>query len=74
MRAFAHRGRRTPTLWASLYETFLLVDADTIVWGDMRTLADFDRFDFIVDSPGIEPVRTVMDVDQASACSPDFVS
>ena len=70
---------RTPraknaALWASPYETFLLVDADTIVWGDMRKLADFDRFDFIVDSPGVEPVRTVMDVDQASACFPDFDS
>ena len=58
-------GFRTPraknaALWASPFETFLLVDADTIVWGDMRELADFDRFDFIVDSPGIEPVRTVM--------------
>jgi len=72
-------GFRTPraknaALWASPYETFLLVDADTIVWGDMRELADFDRFDFIVDSPGIEPVRTVMDVAQASACFPDFDS
>jgi hypothetical protein len=68
---------RTPraknaALWASPYETFLLIDADTIVWGDMRKLADFDRFDFVVDSPGVEPVRTVMDVDQARVCFPDF--
>jgi hypothetical protein len=67
------RAKNT-ALWASPYETFLLLDADTIVWGDMRKLADFDRFDFIVDSPGVEPLHSVMDVDQASACFPDFHS
>ena len=70
---------RTPraknaALWASPYETFLLLDADTIVWGDMRKLADFDRFDFILDSPGVEPLHSVMDVEQATMCFPDFDS
>jgi hypothetical protein len=72
--SFRSPRAKNVALWASPYETFLLVDADTIVWGDMRELADFDRFDFIVDSPGIEPVRTVMDVDQASTCFPNFDS
>ena len=67
------RAKNAP-LWASPYETFLLLDADTIVWGDMRKLADFDRFDFILDSPGVEPLHGVMDVEQASTCFPDFDS
>lgn len=65
---------KNAALWASPYETFLLLDADTIVWGDMRKLADFDRFDFIIDSPGVEPLHGVMNVEQASRCFPDFDS
>ena len=33
--------------WASPYERFLYLDADTLVWGDLRTHAEFDRYDFI---------------------------
>ena len=58
-------------LWASPFETFLLLDADTIVWGDMRTLVDFDHVDFVLDSGG-EPSRSVMDVDLVARHVPDF--
>ena len=34
--------------WLSPYERFLCLDADTIVWGDLRIYAELDRFDFIV--------------------------
>jgi len=35
--------------WEAPWPTFLLVDADTIVWGDVRRHARFDRFDMITD-------------------------
>lgn len=33
--------------WASPYERFLCIDADTVVWGDVRIYAEFDKYDFI---------------------------
>jgi hypothetical protein len=33
--------------WTSPYERFLLIDADTLIWGDVRTYAKLDQFDFI---------------------------
>jgi hypothetical protein len=72
--SFRSPRAKNAALWASPYETFLLLDADTIVWGDMRKLADFDRFDFILDSPGVEPLHSVMDVEQATTWFPDFDS
>jgi hypothetical protein len=33
--------------WLSPYERFLYLDADTLVWGDLRACADFDKYDFI---------------------------
>jgi hypothetical protein len=33
--------------WKSPYERFLYLDADTLVWGDVRAYADFEKFDFI---------------------------
>ena len=37
-------------LWESPYEHFLLMDSDTVLWGDVRGLADFTKFDFVVDT------------------------
>ncbi len=37
--------------WASPYERFLCLDADLLVWGDLREYAEFDKFDFIVTYP-----------------------
>ncbi len=34
--------------WMSPYERFLCLDADTLVWGDLRAYAEFDKYDFIV--------------------------
>ena len=33
--------------WKSPYERFLYLDADTLVWGDVRAYAELDRYDFI---------------------------
>lgn len=33
--------------WKSPYERFLYLDSDTLVWGDLRTCAGFDQYDFI---------------------------
>jgi hypothetical protein len=34
--------------WLSPYERFLCLDADILVWGDLRAYAEFDQYDFIV--------------------------
>jgi hypothetical protein len=34
-------------LWMSPYDRYLYLDADTLVWGDMREYAEFDKYDFI---------------------------
>ena len=65
------RAKNTP-LWALPFETFLVVDADTVVWGDMRLVADFEHFDFVLDRRGIEPLRSVMDVEAVSKAFPGF--
>ena len=33
--------------WKSPYERFLYLDADTLVWGDVRIYVEFDKYDFI---------------------------
>ncbi|HSI74750.1 MAG TPA: hypothetical protein VK957_02595 [Lunatimonas sp.] len=40
--------------WESPFETFLLLDADTALYGDMTKYADFSKFDFIIDDPKVE--------------------
>ena len=39
-------------LWESPFEYFLLMDADTIVWGDVRKHASFDTYDVILHDHG----------------------
>jgi hypothetical protein len=68
---FGSLRAKDAALWASPFETFLLLDADTVVWGDMRELADFDRFDFVVDSAA-EPLRAVMALDLVERHFPQF--
>ena len=70
--SFGSVKAKNTALWASPFETFLLLDADTIVWGDMRVHADFECFDFILDRGGIEPPRFVMDVDLVETHFPEF--
>jgi hypothetical protein len=78
-----HRGLRElsgstkvkqAVLWTAPYETFLFLDADTIVWGDLRRLANLDRFDFVVDAPlGPERSRkSVMDPEAVGRHFPSF--
>jgi hypothetical protein len=70
--SFRSLRAKNTVLWSSPYEKFLLLDADTIVWGDLRRIVDFDRYDFVVDRPGVEPLHSVMDVAQVAACFPEF--
>lgn len=46
--------------WMSPYERFLCLDADTILWGDVRRFAEFDRYDFIA-AFHLEPEVLVQD-------------
>jgi hypothetical protein len=68
---FGSLKAKNAALWASPFETFLLLDADTVVWGDMRELSDFERFDFVLDAGG-EPPRAVMDADLVAQFVPGF--
>jgi hypothetical protein len=70
--SFGSLKAKNAALWASPFETFLLLDADTVVWGDMRLLADFDHFDFVLDAGGREPLRSIMDVELVNAQFPHF--
>ena len=38
---------KLPLFWMSPYERFLCLDADLLVWGDLRAYAEFDKYDFI---------------------------
>jgi hypothetical protein len=67
--------------WVSPYERFLYLDADTLVWGDVRAYADFDKYDFIAafdfNRPRIfkaqeEVQRYVFDVDYIKKLNPDL--
>jgi hypothetical protein len=62
---------KNATLWASPFETFVSLDADTVVWGDLRELADFESADFVLDA-AVEPARSVMDVDVVDTLIPPF--
>lgn len=64
-------------LWESPYEHFLLLDADTVLWGDIRGLADFTKFDFIVDTgPSSMPPdamnQYIFDTKLIETYQPDF--
>lgn len=78
-----HRGLRElrgsttaklAALWVAPFETFLFLDADTVVWGNVRQLADLARFDFVVDTPMERPraLASVMNPEAVSRHFPDF--
>jgi hypothetical protein len=80
---FGSLRTKLAALWAAPFETFLVLDADTIVWGDVRSLADFSRYDFVLDSRESEPLTSVMNLElvekhvpefDAAAHVPDFVN
>jgi hypothetical protein len=73
--SFGSQKAKLTALWLSPFETYLMIDADAIVWGDMRRLADFDQFDFVLDSPiGDSDLARdyVMDVEAVCRHFPDF--
>lgn len=67
---------KNTVLWASPFARFLLIDADTVVWGDMRRYADFERYDFVLDrgNSGADDYvrRWFMDIDAVSRHFPEF--
>lgn len=73
--SFGSLRTKNTALWAAPFETYLLLDADAVVWGDMRAHADFERFDFLLDQGGFsaESVHDwIMDVDSVRQHFPDF--
>jgi hypothetical protein len=49
-RSFGFGVTKLIGLWEGPFETFLSLDADTVVWGNVAGIADFDRYDFVVDT------------------------
>jgi hypothetical protein len=43
--------------WISPYERFLYLDADALIWGDVRAYAEFDQYDFIAGYRFKSPIR-----------------
>ena len=73
--SFGSLRAKNTVLWAAPFATYLLLDADAVVWGDMRAHADFDRYDFVLDQGGFpaDSVREwIMDVDRARRHFRDF--
>jgi len=42
---------RMIAFWESPFDSFLLLDADTNVWGDIRKLCDLNKYDVVIDKP-----------------------
>lgn len=70
--SFGSIRAKNAALWVAPFETFLLLDCDAVVWGDMRNVPDFDQFDFVLDAPGRERPGAVMDVDAVQRHLPQF--
>lgn len=50
-RSFGWGKTKMIAFWESPWSNFLVLDADTIVWGDVLKFANFQEFDFIIDQP-----------------------
>jgi len=65
--------------WYSPFEQFMLLDADTAIWGDMLANIDFDNYDVIIDTPKVsytdEAIKTYFfDTEKLKQLYPDFKS
>jgi hypothetical protein len=63
--------------WESPFEHFLLLDADTCVWGDVSVYADFSNYDAIIDVPCYSYKKEdidefFFDVEKMKTFFPDF--
>jgi hypothetical protein len=50
-RSFGWGKTKMIAFWESPWSNFMVLDADTIVWGDVLKLANFQDFDFTIDQP-----------------------
>ncbi|HLO47797.1 MAG TPA: hypothetical protein VK211_05190 [Kamptonema sp.] len=50
-RSFGWGKTKMIAFWESPWSKFMVLDADTIVWGDVLKLANFNNFDFVIDQP-----------------------
>lgn len=53
-RSFGWGKTKMVAFWESPWQNFLVLDADTIVWGNLLKFANFEKFDFIIDRPCYE--------------------
>jgi hypothetical protein len=50
-RSFGWGKTKMIAFWESPWSNFMVLDADTIVWGDVLKFANFNDFDFVIDQP-----------------------
>jgi hypothetical protein len=53
-RSFGWGLTKMVAFWESPWKNFLLIDSDTIVWGNILKFANFQNFDVIIDRPCYE--------------------
>ncbi|MGK7905500.1 MAG: hypothetical protein AB4352_29660 [Hormoscilla sp.] len=53
-RSFGWGITKMISFWYSPWETFLFLDADTILWGNVAKFANFQEYDAIIDKPCYE--------------------
>jgi hypothetical protein len=75
--SFGYAITKMIAFWESMFENFLQIDADTIVLGDMRPLADFADADLIFDVPerlhtAAEIAHWFFDPEKMSSFDPHF--
>jgi hypothetical protein len=76
-KSFGWGTTRMIAFWESPFKHFLLIDADTCIWGDIRTHANFSEYDIIIDLPDNDYDEVVIneyffDVKSFTQLFPDF--
>jgi hypothetical protein len=77
-RSFGWGTSRFIAFWESPFETYLLIDSDTVIWGDMGEYAKkFSEYDLIIDKPAYgysedDIKHWFFDIDKVRKLFPDF--
>lgn len=63
--------------WESPWEHFLYLDSDTVLWGDVRHIADFRLMDVVIDRPKYSYTKSQVEtyffsIEQLEKAYPDF--
>ncbi|MBP0020323.1 MAG: hypothetical protein J7647_22560 [Cyanobacteria bacterium SBLK] len=76
-RSFGWGTTRLIAFWESPWQHFLILDADTNIWGNVLKFADFENYDVIMDEPNYnypdeEIIEYFFEIDEMEKHFPDF--